>query len=205
MANEEKPATGSAPALTAEDHAAMGHDVADTKSGTEAAHGGEAHAVPSALGFDASMLVALAMLIVIGIAVWKKVPAFIAGMLDKQIDGIKKQLDAATNLRAEAEAIKAEYQAKAAQAASDAEEMKANAATEAKQIIATAKQDAANMVARRAKMAEDKIAAAEAAAIADVRAASAATAAAAAEHIIMSSSDTKIDAALVDGAIASLN
>jgi F-type H+-transporting ATPase subunit b len=205
MANEVIPATATAPAATQEDHAAMGHDVASTTAGTEAAHKGEEHAVPSALGFDATMLVALAMLIVIGIAIWKKVPAMIAATLDKQIAGIKEQLDAATNLRAEAEAIKAEYQAKAVQAAADAEAMKANAAEEAKLIIANAKKDAAAMVVRRAKMAEDKIAAAEAAAIADVRAASAATAAAAAEHIIITNADAKIDAALVDGAIASLN
>ena len=203
MANEvtATPAT----ATTAEEHAAMGHDVTATTAGTEAVHNGEEHAVPSALGFDATMLVALAMLIVIGIAIWKKVPAMIAATLDKQIAGIKEQLDAATNLRAEAEAIKAEYQAKAVQAAADAEAMKANAAEEAKLIVANAKKDAAAMVVRRAKMAEDKIAAAEAAAIADVRAASAATAAAAAEHIIITNADAKIDAALVDGAIASLN
>ncbi len=206
-----KPAAEAAPV----NHAAMGHDMpaADgkaaatdqTHAGTEAAHGGGEHAVPSALGFDATMLVALAMLIVIGIAIWKKVPALIGGMLDKQIAGIKEQLDAATNLRAEAEAIKSEYQAKAKQAEADAEAMKASAIEEAKQIVATAKKDASAMVVRRAKMAEDKIAAAEAAAIADVRAASAATAAAAAEHIIVSNADAKLDAALIDSSIASLN
>ncbi len=184
------------------DHAAMGHDVTAT---TEAAHGGEEHAVPSAFGFDASMLVALAMLVVIGIAIWKKVPAMIASALDKQIAGIKEQLDAATKLRDEAEAIKAEYEAKAKQAAVDAETMKGNATEEAKLIIANAKKDATAMVARRAKMAEDKIAAAETAAIADVRGAAAATAAAAAEYLIINSSDANADTSLIDASIASLN
>ena len=187
------------------DHAAMGHDVAAGTATTEAAHSGEEHAVPSALGFDATMLVALAMLAVIAIAIWKKVPAIVAAMLDKQIAGIKEQLDAATNLRAEAEAIKAEYEAKAKQAAADAESMKVNATEEAKLIIANAKKDATAMVARRAKMAEEKIAAAESAAIADVRATAAATAAAAAEYIIINSSDAKTDAALIDASISSLN
>ncbi len=184
------------------DHAAMGNDVVAT---TEMAHGGEEHAVPSAFGFDATMLVALAMLVVIGLAIWKKVPAMIAAALDKQIAGIKEQLDAATSLRAEAEAIKAEYEAKAVQAAADAETMKANATEEAKLIISNAKRDATAMVVRRAKLAEEKIAAAETAAIADVRGAAAATAAAAAEYIIINSADTKSDAALIDASIASLN
>jgi F-type H+-transporting ATPase subunit b len=194
------------------DHAAMGHGESAAVStereviaGTTVDGGEPEHAVPSALGFDATMLVALAMLVVIGLAIWKKVPAIIASALDKQIAGIKEQLDAATKLRAEAEAIKSEYEAKARQAALDAESMKANAAEEAKLIIANAKKDASAMVARRAKMAEDKIAAAETAAIADVRGAAAATAAAAAEFMIVSNADASADAALIDASIASLN
>jgi F-type H+-transporting ATPase subunit b len=214
MANEVT-ATATAPAPV--DHAAMGHGNAELGdaaviatedqviAGTTVDGDEPVHATPSALGFDATMLVALAMLIVIGIALWAKVPALVASILDKQIAGIKAQLDAATNLRAEAEAIKTEYQAKAKQAAVDAESMKAAAVEEAKQIIATAKQHATNMVTQRGKMAEAKIAAAEEAAIADVRAAAAATAAAAAEHIIVSNKDASVDVALIDSSIASLN
>ncbi|MFC4292363.1 F0F1 ATP synthase subunit B [Sphingorhabdus arenilitoris] len=189
------------------DAAATDPHSAENHAATEAAgHGGtEAHVSPSALGFDASMLVALAMVVVIGIALWAKVPAMIAAALDKQIDGIKEQLDAATKLRAEAEAIKAEYVAKSKQAAYDAEQMKLHAEEEAKQIIANAKNDAAAMIARRTKMAEEKIAAAETAAIAGVRAKAAAVSAAAAEQIIASSADAKADAALIDQAIAALN
>ena len=216
MTNEVT-ATADAGATTSDtDHAAMGHttvagdpavvaEEGEIIAGTTVDGGEPLHAVPSALGFDATMLVALAMLAVIAIAIWKKVPAIVAAMLDKQIAGIKEQLDAATNLRAEAEAIKAEYEAKAIQAAADAESMKVNATEEAKLIIANAKKDATAMVARRAKMAEEKIAAAESAAIADVRATAAATAAAAAEYIIINSSDAKTDAALIDASISSLN
>jgi F-type H+-transporting ATPase subunit b len=186
------------PALNAEDHAAMGH-------GTEAAGSTEAHAVPAALGLDATMWVALAMLLVIGLAIWKKVPAMVGGMLDKQIAGIKDQLDQATNLRKEAEAIKADYEAKAKQAAVDAEAMKAHAEEEAKAIIAKAKTDATTLIARRAQSAEDKIAAAERAAIADVRAHAASVAAIAAEALIVKHHDGKADAGLIDETIAKLN
>ncbi|NJM50781.1 MAG: F0F1 ATP synthase subunit B [Sphingomonadales bacterium] len=175
--------------------------VAETTIDGDAEH----HVSPSALGFDASMLVALAMLFVILIALWAKVPALIAGALDKQIAGIKEQLDAATKLRAEAEAIKAEYVAKSKQAAYDAEQMKLHAEEEAKQIVANAKQDAAAMIVRRTKMAEEKIAAAEANAIADVRAKAAAVSAAAAEQLIAASTNAKADAALIDQAISALN
>lgn len=172
---------------------------------TEAHGGAEAHAVPAALGLDATMWVALAMLLVIGLAIWKKVPAMVGGMLDKQIAGIKEQLDQATNLRKEAEAIKADYEAKAKQAAVDAEAMKAHAEEEAKAIIAKAKTDATTLIARRAQSAEDKIAAAERAAVADVRAQAASVAAAAAEALIAKHHDGKADAGLIDETIAKLN
>ena len=168
-------------------------------------NGAEEHAVPSALGFDATMLVALAMLVVIALAIWKKVPATIAGMLDRQIAGIKEQLDQATTLRAEAEAIKSEYEAKAKAAAQDAIDMKAAAVEEAKLIVSQAKVAATDLIARRAKAAEDKIAAAERTAIADVRAKAAAVSAAAAAQLIATHHDASADAALVDQSISSLN
>lgn len=169
------------------------------------ASGTEEHSVPSAYGFDATMLVALAMLVVIAIALWKKVPAMVGRMLDKQIAGIKEQLDQATALRAEAEAIKAEYEAKAKAAAQDAIDMKAAAVEEASLIVAQAKADATNLIGRRTKAAEDKIAAAERAAIADVRAKAAAVSAAAAAQLIAQHHDAKADAPLVDQSISSLN
>jgi F-type H+-transporting ATPase subunit b len=179
-------------------------DGAPVHAGTEA-HGGEAHAVPSALGMDATMWVSLAMLLVIGIAIWKKVPAIIAGVLDTQIAGIRAQLDAATNLRKEAEALKAEYEAKAKQAAADAEAMRANAEEEAKAILAKAKADATALIARRKQSAEDKIGAAERSAIAEVRAKVASVAAAAAGRLIADRHDAKVDKSLVDATISQLN
>jgi F-type H+-transporting ATPase subunit b len=201
MAEEAKTTEGQA--LTAEDHAAMGHGP-ETVASTEA-HGGEAHAKPKALGMDATMWVALAMLFVIALFIWKKVPAMIGAALDKQIAGIKDQLDQATNLRKEAEGIKAEYEAKANQAAADAEAMKAAADEEAKQIVAKAKDDATALIARRSKSAEEKIAAAERAAVADVRAKAASAAAAAAAALIAQHHDGKADAGLIDETIAKLN
>jgi F-type H+-transporting ATPase subunit b len=172
---------------------------------TEAGHGGEVHAEPMALGFDATMLVALAMIVVIAFAIWKKVPALIGSALDRQIGAIREQLDAATKLREEAEALKAEYEAKAKQAAKDADNMRAAAVDEAKLIVSNAKKDAKEMIVRRSRVAEEKIAAAEAAAIAEVQAKAALVSAAAAEMLIVEANDAKADAAIVDAAIATLN
>ncbi len=176
-----------------------------THASTEAHGGAVAHSDPSAFGLDPTMWVALAMLAVIALFIWKKVPAMVGGILDKQIAGIKEQLDQATKLRKEAEGIKAEYEAKARTAAADAEAMKANAEEEAKLIIAKAKDDATALIGRRTKTAEEKIAAAERAAIADVRAIAASTAAAAATQLIAAHHDGKADAGLIDETIATLN
>jgi F-type H+-transporting ATPase subunit b len=163
------------------------------------------HADPSAFGFDATMLVALAMLVVIGLAIWKKVPAMIAGMLDKRIGEIRKALDDANQLRGEAEALKAEYEAKAAAANADAEAMRTHAHAEAETIIAKAEADATALIARRQGMAEDKIAAAERAAIAEVRTKAASAAASAAASLIAAHHDSATDKTLVDSAIARMN
>ena len=163
------------------------------------------HAVPSALGLDPTGWVALSMIAVFGIMLWKKVPAMIGAILDKQIAGISDQLDAATKLRAEAEALKAEYEAKARSAASDGEAVKAAASKEADEIVARARADVTALIARRVKMAEDKIAAAERTAIADVRTRAASLAAAAAGQLIAQTHDAKADKPLIDATIARLN
>lgn len=160
---------------------------------------------PKAFGFDATMLVALAMLVVIGIAIWKKVPAMIAGMLDARIGAIREQLETATTLRAEAEALKAEYEGKAARAAADAEAMLVSAQHEADAILAKAEADATALIARRHAMAEDKIAAAERSAVAEVRARAASAAASATATLIAAHHDAATDGALIDRTIARLN
>jgi F-type H+-transporting ATPase subunit b len=78
---------------------------------------GEAHADPTAFGLNATVWVSLAMLVFLGILAWKKVPAAIAGMLDNKIAEISKQLNEAERLRLDAESLKAEYEAKLADAA----------------------------------------------------------------------------------------
>ncbi|WP_380874433.1 hypothetical protein ACFB49_47950 [Sphingomonas sp. DBB INV C78] len=179
----------------------------DGNSTATLAHEGAAaehHVDPTALGLNATAWVALAMIVVIVLMIWKKVPAMIGGALDKKIASIRVQLDEASKLRAEAEALKAEYERKAAAAAAEADTMLAHAREEAEGIVAKAKTDAASLIERRGKMAEDKIAAAERTAIAEVRAKAAAAAAAAASGLIAKSHDAAADKALVDKTIAGI-
>ncbi|HEY0445696.1 MAG TPA: F0F1 ATP synthase subunit B [Allosphingosinicella sp.] len=172
---------------------------------SEAAEGHGAVAEPAALGLDATAWVALAMLVVIAIMLWKRVPAAIGKALDKKIAGIREQLDEAKQLRAEAEALKAEYEAKAAQAGAEAQTMLDRARHEADTIVRNAQADAAALVERRTRMAEDKIGAAERAAVAEVRAKAASAAAAAAELLIRQQHDASADKAMVDLTIAGLS
>lgn len=162
------------------------------------------HAEPSVLGLDSYQWVALAMLVLIAVFVWKKVPGLITGGLDAKIAEIRKALDEAKSLRAEAEALRAEYAAKIASAEKDAEAMLAGAREEADAILAKAEADSEVMVARRQRMAEDKIAAAERAAVAEVKARAVTAATAASKVLIAKAHDKKADKKLADEVISSL-
>lgn len=185
--------------------AAMLQDMPENVSAGHAAAGTEEHHVdPTAIGMNATVYVSLAMIIVIVLLLWKKVPAIIGASLDKKIASIRANLDEAASLRADAEKLKAEYEAKSKAAAKEAEAMLAHARSEADAIVAQAKTDASALIERRGKMAQDKIAAAERGAIAEVRAKAASAAAAAAGSLIAQRNDAKADKALIDGAIDAL-
>ncbi len=169
-----------------------------------AAEHGAAHAEPSALGLSPSAWVALSMLVLIGIAFYLKAPKMLTGMLDSGIADIRKQLDEAKALRAEAEALRAEYAGKIANAEKDAAAMKAAAEAEAEHIVERAESDAAALIERRGKSAEDKIAAAERNAVAELRSRAANAAAVAARGLIAKGHDAAADSKLVDEAIAAI-
>ncbi|HEX8262073.1 MAG TPA: F0F1 ATP synthase subunit B [Allosphingosinicella sp.] len=173
-------------------------------AGVEHVGAPEHHPLPTALGLDAPQWIALAMVVVFAILIWKRVPALIGKALDSKIAAIRAQLDEAAQLRAEAEAIKAEYEARAAQADAEAATVLERARAEAEGIVRQAESDAAALVERRSRMAEDKIAAAERAAVEEVRAKAARAAAAAAESLIREKLDAGADKALVDRTIAGL-
>jgi len=176
------------------------HAVSESVGGPEAHH-----AEPAVAGvLDATVWVSLAMAVFILVLLVKKVPSVIGKALDGRIDAIRAQLDEASKLRAEAEALKAEYQAKLADAEKDAAALRARAEEESALLIADAKTNAAALVKRRQKMAEDKIGAAERAAVAEIRAKAVSAATSAASALLAEHHDAKADKAMVDNTIKSL-
>jgi F-type H+-transporting ATPase subunit b len=163
-------------------------------------------AAPEAAEPTASLLkpggwVALAVIIVFVLLIWKKVPGAVGRALDSKIALIRDQLAEAESLRKEAEALKAEYQSKAASADKDRAALLERARHEADEIVAKAKTDAEALIERRTRMAEDKIAAEERAAVEQLRAAAADAATKAAARLISERHDAGTDAKLVDQAI----
>jgi F-type H+-transporting ATPase subunit b len=169
-------------------------------------HTEQPHNEPTLLGLDAEgwVYVGLTIFLILAIVV-AKAPKRIAALLDQRILDTRKSLDEAKALRDEAEALLAEARKQQAAAHKDAEGIIAHAKIEAGQMVAQAKADADTLIERRHKMAEDKIAAAERMAIADVRAKAATAATAAAAALIAQRHDAQSDKALVDSTIANLN
>ena len=169
-----------------------------------AAQGAEEHVEATAFGIAPGGYVALAMLVVFGIMLYAKVPALVAKMLDTKIADIRSQLDDAARLRAEAAALKAEYEARAREADTEIAALKVGAERQAAEIVAKARTDAAALIDRHQAMAQAKIGGAERAAVAEIRERAATAASAAAEMLIADSHDAKADKALVDSAIAGI-
>ena len=159
------------------------------------------HSEPTFLGLDPGGWVALAMLAVFALLIWKKVPGAIANALDTKIALIRDQLAEAEALRTEAEALKAEYEKKAKSADKDRAALIERAKHEAEEIVAKAKSDAEALIERRGRMAEDKIAAEERVAVELLRTAAADAAAKAAARLIAERHDAATDAKIVDQAI----
>ena len=116
----------------------------------------------------------------------------IADALDQRQARIKAELDEASRLREEAQALLAEFERKGREVESEAEAIIASAMAEAERLAAEAKLRMEDFVARRTKMAEAKIAQAEAQALADVHSAAADAAVAAAEKILSAAVKGKI-------------
>lgn len=147
--------------------------------------------------FEAEFWVAVAFLIFIGILVKAGVPAMITKGLDDRGNRIKAELDEARRLKDEAQKLLAEYQRKRGEAEGEAQAIVASAKVEAERLAAEAKAKSEDFVARRTKMAEQKIAQAEAQAIAEVRAAASDAAVAAAETILRDTAKGKVAADLI--------
>ncbi len=177
----------------------------EVHAGTVAA-GAEHHdeAVLLGLGAEAWVYVSVAIFLILAVLVGK-LPQRIAAGLDAKIAGVKRQLDEAKAIRAEAETLLADARQRQAASAKDAEAIVARARAEAAELVAASEKAAADTIARRTAAAEAKIAAAERSAEAELRADVAARVTAAAATLISQKADKKALAKLTDDAIAGLD
>jgi len=174
-----------------------------TSTATEVPPAHEAEA--TAFGFlTAPMAISIAMIVVIALLIWKKVPAAITKALDDRIELIRGQLAEAESLRKEAEALKVEYEKKAKAVDKERKALMERAKHEADEIVAKAKTDAEALIERRTRMAEDKIAAEERQAIDQLRATAADAATRAAGRLIAERHDVSADERLVNEAIGEI-
>jgi F-type H+-transporting ATPase subunit b len=128
--------------------------------------------------------VGVGFVLVIGFFLYKRIPGMIGKQLDARAAAIAKELDEAKRLREEAQTLLAQYRAKAAGADKEAEAILVAARAEADRFASESRTALTAQIERRAKAAQDKIAQAEAQAIAEVRALAADAAVAAAEKLI---------------------
>jgi F-type H+-transporting ATPase subunit b len=153
---------------------------------------------------DSTFWVAVAMAIFLVVMVYLGVPGMVTKMLDARADGIRDELDQARKLRHEAEATLKQYEAKRVEAEQQAQSIVANAKAEAERIAAEANAALQAQIERKTKAAEQKIAQAETAALAEVRAAAAAAAVQAAESVLKGQMTEAKGEALIDAAIRDL-
>lgn len=160
---------------------------------------------PTAFGLNVTFYVAAAMTALLLFAFFGVKVHKIAGAgLDSSIAEIRRQLDEARALRAEADALRKEYSDKIANAERDAAAMIEHAKQEADALIAKAQEDTTIVIARREKMASEKIEAAERTAVAELRAKAAGAAATAARGLIAQNHSAVADKVLIDQAIGSI-
>ena len=134
--------------------------------------------------YEPEFWVAVSFFLFVGGLLYLGVHKKLAALLDARAVQIAKELDEAKRLRLEAEKVLADYRRKQADAVKETKSIVDLAAKEAEILAAETRASMAEHFERRMKLAEDKIARAEAEALREVRAAAAEAAVAAAQIVI---------------------
>jgi F-type H+-transporting ATPase subunit b len=152
----------------------------------------------------AEFWVAVAFVAFLAILVYYKVPKLIAKALDDRADAIRKELDEARRLREEAQTLLADYQKRHRNVGQEAEAIVDQARRETEAFAHETRASLKDALERRTRLAEDKIARAEAQAVDEVRASAIDVAVAAAERILREKMAGSGGAALIDQSIRDL-
>jgi len=147
------------------------------------------------------VLLAVAIFLVV---VWKPMRRAIVGALDARAERIRQELEAARNLREEAQQALAGYQRQQQEGAGQAQAIITHAREEAERIAAQSLRDLEEALRRRQQLAQERIAQEEAKALAEIRVFAVDIAISAARRVIAASLDERRGAALIDDGIAAL-
>ena len=144
------------------------------------------------------------LIAVFAIFLWKGAPAFVARALDKRADAISKELDSVRRLREEAETVLINYRERAQGTESETAAILNESRAENERFATEARAQMQAQIERRARQAQERIAQAEANAMAEIRALAADAAVSAAEKIITARLGEQKATALITQSIGEL-
>ena len=151
---------------------------------------------------NTEIVVGIGFVIFLGILVRVGVPGMITSKLDERAVRIKAELDEARALRDEAQALLASYERRQKEVKAQAEDIVTAARLESEKAAEAAKEEIKRSVARRLTTAGEQIAAAEQAAIRQIRDQAVAVAVAAAGDVLKQKMAPESAGRLIDGAIS---
>jgi F-type H+-transporting ATPase subunit b len=154
--------------------------------------------------YEAEFWVAVAFVLFVLALVKLGAHRSVLGLLDDRGARIQAEFDEARRLREEAQALLAEYQKRKLEAEEEAKALIRSAEAEGERLRAEARAKVEEFVTRRTKMAENKIAQAEAQAVGEVRSAATEAAVAAAEKILTTTVKGGVADALIGDGIRDL-
>jgi F-type H+-transporting ATPase subunit b len=154
--------------------------------------------------FEPEFWVAVSFFIFLGLVLYLGVHKKVAAALDARAAAIAKELAEVKRLRDEAEKVLADYQRKEGDAAKEAQAIVSLATKEAEILAEETRRSMKEHFERRMKLAEDKIARAEAEALREVRNAAADAAVIAAQSLIAKSLTPETAGTLVKQGIEAL-
>lgn len=154
---------------------------------------------------SAEFWVLVSFVIFIAIVAYLRVPRMIGKALDDRADKIRQELDDARRLREEAQAVLADYQRKAREAEDEARGIIEQARREAEALENETEVKLKESLERRTRLAEEKIARAEAQAVSEVRSRAIDVAVSATESILREKTAGEKGNALIEEGIRKLS
>ena len=153
--------------------------------------------------FDESAWVALGFIIFIAI-VWRKVGSALSDLLDNRVNKIKNELAEAETLRIEAEKELKKFQVMQNEAVEDAKRIIADAHEAAERIRNASVEKAKESIKRRENQAKAKIAASEAAVLAELKMRATSIAISASKEILVSELNDELNSSIIDESISQI-